>query len=320
MKNRFRAGRATICALTIALFSTLGSAQAPATQQQPTNLSDWVDLLSTNFEVHPNITYRRANNTDLKLDLYLPRSRAQAVPVVVNIHGGGWVAGTKEGDILGLISYLQMGFAVVNVEYRLAANSLAPAAVEDCRCALHWVFDNGTKYKFDLNRVVVTGGSAGGHLALTTGLLTPEAGFDYGCTPPESMRWDKADHTVPKVAAIVNWFGITDVADLLSGANAKGYAIEWLGDQPDREQLAHRVSPLFMVRKDSSPVITIHGDHDTLVPYTQAVHLHEALTRAGVRNQLVTIPNGGHGGFPPDQQARAMTAVREFLKEDGILP
>ena len=133
------------------------------------------------------------------------------------------------------------------------------------------------------------------------------------------MRWDKADNTVPKVAAIVNWFGITDVADLLSGPNAKGYAIEWLGSQPDRDQIAHRVSPLFMVRKDSPPVITIHGDHDTLVPYAHAQRLHEELTRAGVRNQLVTIPNGGHGGFPPDQHARAMAAIRAFLKENGIV-
>lgn len=304
--------------LVLLLASIASPAQAPAPQQTD-SLTEWLDLLGTNFEVHPNITYRRANNTDLKLDLYLPRNRAQAVPVVVNIHGGGWVAGTKEGDVFGVFPYLQMGFAVVNVEYRMAANSLAPAAVVDCRCALHWVFNNGQKYNFDLKRVVVTGGSAGGHLALTTGLLTPEAGFDYGCTPPDSMRWENADNTVPKVAVIVNWFGITDVADELAGPNAKGYAIEWLGSNPDREQLAHRVSPINMVRKDSPPVITIHGDHDTLVPYTQAQRLHEELTRAGVRNQLVTIPNGGHGGFPPDQQERAMTAIRAFLKDNGII-
>jgi acetyl esterase/lipase len=63
---------------------------------------------------------------------------------------------------------MAMGFAVVNVEYRLGKTSLAPAAVEDCLCALHWVGRNAKKYNFDLSKVIVTGGSAGGHLALTT--------------------------------------------------------------------------------------------------------------------------------------------------------
>jgi acetyl esterase/lipase len=300
-------------------FATSALAQSVAAAEQPTTAAEWSDLLSTNYDVLENITYRHANNTDVKLDLYIPHDRPNAIPVVMFIHGGGWVAGTKEGWSLGLVPYLQMGFAAVNVEYRLAANSVAPAAVEDCRCALHWVMNNAAQYNFDVNRIVVTGGSAGGHLALTTGLLTPEAGFDRGCTPPDTMRWDKADNTVPKVAAVVNWFGITDVADLFSGVNAKGYAIEWFGSLPDRDQLARRISPVYLIRKDSPPVLTIHGDKDKLVPYTQAQKLHEALNREGVRNQLVTIPNGGHGDFSRDEVRRAMAAIRAFLRTSGIV-
>lgn len=284
------------------------------------NVAEWADLLSTNFSVIPNITYRRANNTDLKLDLYVPRGRSAPVPVVINIHGGGWVAGVKETSVLAVIPYLQMGFAVVNVEYRLVANTPAPAAVEDCRCALHWVVNSATRYKFDVNRIVVTGDSAGGHLALTTGMLTPDAGFDRGCNPPEGKLWDSADTTVPKVAAIVNWYGITDVADLFANTNAKGYAIEWFGSDPNREQLAQRISPIHMVSRSSPPVITIHGDKDPTVPYSHAQRLQEALTKAGVRNELVTVPNGGHGGFPPDQQERAFTEIRKFLQANGLMP
>lgn len=306
-----------VCGMATVAASVL--AQAAPAVEQPGTAAEWSDLLSTNYGVMANITYRRANNTDLKLDLYLPHDRPAAVPVVMFIHGGGWVVGAKEGEILELIPYIQMGFAAVNVEYRLGENSLAPAAVEDCRCALHWVVNNAAQYNFDINRIVVTGGSAGGHLALTTGLLTPEAGFDRGCTPPDAMRWEKADNTVPKVAAVVNWFGITDVGDLLSGVNAKGYAIEWLSSLPDREQLARRISPVYLVGKDSPPVITIHGDKDTLVPYTQARRLHEVLNREGIRNQLVTIPNGGHGNFSRDEVRRAMVAIRAFLKAGGIV-
>ena len=310
---------AFVAVIFVSLFVSSAAAQTTAASAPAASAADWADLLSTNFELNANVTYRRANNTELKLDLYLPRNRPKPMPVVMYIHGGGWVAGTKEGSALSVMPYLQMGLPVVNVEYRMAANTEAPAAVEDCRCALHWIVNNASRYNFDVNRIVVTGGSAGGHLALTTGLLTPEAGFDRGCTPPESLRWERADPTVPKVAVIVNWFGITDVADLFSGPNAKGYAIEWFGSLADRDQLARRVSPLYLVRKDAPAVITIHGDKDTLVPYTHAQRLHEALARDGVRNELITIPNGGHGGFPPDQQSRAMAAVRAFLKANGIV-
>ena len=305
----------------VALFFLLltAAAQSAAPAQQPASIAEWTDLASTDYDVLPNLTYRRANNTDLKLDLYLPHQRSTPVPVVVMIHGGGWVAGVKEGMTLDVLPYLQMGFAVANVEYRMADNSPAPAAVEDCRCALHWVVDHAASYKLDVNRIITTGGSAGGHLALTTGQLTTAAGFDRGCTPPQDLRWERADNTEPKVAAIVNWFGITDVADLFRGPNAKGYAIEWFGSMPERDQLARRVSPLYMVNRNAPPVITIHGDKDTLVPYAQAQRLHQALTQAGVANQLITIPGGGHGGFSRQEQARAMTAVREFLRQNGIL-
>ena len=92
------------------------------------------------YEVHPNIVYHIANNYEAKLDVYTPSDVTQPTPVVIVIHGGGWIAGTKEERVLEMMPYLQMGFAAVNVEYRLARVSLAPAAVEDCRCALHWVF------------------------------------------------------------------------------------------------------------------------------------------------------------------------------------
>lgn len=110
------------------------------------------------YQVHPNIVYHVANNYEAKLDVYEPAAASQPTPVVIVIHGGGWIAGTKEERVLEMMPYLQMGFAAVNVEYRMAQVSLAPAAVEDCRCALHWVFANAKKYNFDPTRVVVQGG------------------------------------------------------------------------------------------------------------------------------------------------------------------
>lgn len=270
-----------------------------------------VDLLQTTYVV-PNVTYSIANNFECKLDVYARRSTNGPVPTAIYIHGGGWVSGEKESYMLNIFPYLEMGCAVVSVEYRLAKVSLAPAAVEDCRLALRWVIKNARKYGFDTTRIVVTGGSAGGHLALMTGMLDSNAGFD---SPKE---WDQINPPM-KVAAIVNWFGITDVADLLSGPNRQNYAISWLGSQPNREALAESISPITYVREGIPPILTIHGDNDNLVPYSHAIRLHKALDKANVQNQLITIPGGSHGGFTRDQMMMIYGAIREFLKKNKVL-
>lgn len=269
------------------------------------------------YEVHANIVYHTANNYEDKLDVYTPADASTPTPVVMVIHGGGWVEGTKEDRVLEMMPYLQMGFAAVNIEYRLGRVSLAPAAVADCRCALHWVFANAKKYNFDTERVVLQGGSAGGHLALMTGMLTPAAGFDRECRAPMDNYWSENPGTSkdPRVAAIVNWFGITDVLDELHGPNAKGYAVVWLGDQSNADDIAKRVSPINYVNSNVPPIITIHGDQDALVPYSQAVRLNKALDAAKVPNRLYTVAGANHGGFSYDQNQKAWAAVRQFLQE-----
>ena len=102
---------------------------------------------------------------------------------------------------------------------------------------------------------------------------------------------------LPKAAAIVDWFGISDVAELLDGPNERDYAVAWLGSRPERAELARRISPLTYVRAGQPPVFIIHGTADPMVPYAQAIRLHEALDRAGVKNQLFSVANGKHGHF-----------------------
>src|SRR5205085_380284 len=99
------------------------------------------------------------------------------------------------------------------------------------------------------------------------------------------------------VAAIINWFGITDVNDIIQGPNLKNYGAMWMGSQPNASEIAKRVSPLTYVRAGLPPILTIHGDRDDVVPYSQAVRLHEALDKVKVKNRLLTIKDGGHGQF-----------------------
>ena len=270
--------------------------------------ADWAVKVSNEYRITPNITYLVANNFEAKLDVYARADIATIRPVLVNIHGGGWVGGTKEGDFPSILPWLEMGWNVVNVEYRLGRVSQAPAAVEDCLCALRWVAANAKTYGFDVTRIVTTGGSAGGHLALTTGMIPESAGLDRQCPGVP----------LPKVAAIVNWYGITDVADLLDGPNQKSYAVAWLGSRPDKVEVARRVSPLQYVRAGLPPILTIHGDADPTVPYAHAIQLRDALTKAGVVNELVTVPGGKHGRFTNDERITVFLAIRDFLTKNHL--
>jgi len=140
-----------------------------------------------------------------------------------------------------LIPWFEMGWNVVNVEYRLARVALAPAAVEDCLCALRFVAAQAKTYNFDVNRIVSMGESAGGHLALTTGMIPESAGLDREC---EGVP-------LPKVAAIINWYGVADVADVIDdGPHKANLAVQWFGSLPNRDELARRLSPLTYIRAD----------------------------------------------------------------------
>lgn len=281
---------------------------AAALSAQETDAVRWAALFANHYSFSPDITYGTANNIPLKLDVWHRQDAKTPVPTVIYIHGGGWVFGDKAGADPLLMPYLQKGWNAVNVDYRMAGQSPAPAAVEDSRCALRWVFRNAEKYHFDTNKLVLTGHSAGGHLALTTGMLLEKDGFDDAC-PADPETGDVPLH----VAAIVNWYGITDVADLLSGPNRKTYAVAWLAGQPGSTELAARLSPLSHVRHDLPPIITVHGDHDPTVPYTQATRLRQKLESAGVPNQLVTIEGGVHGSFNDAQTEGAYNQIWKFL-------
>jgi acetyl esterase/lipase len=265
------------------------------------------------YWIRPDVVYGVENGHENKLDVVYPHNATSPVPAVIYIHGGGWFFGDKSGAVLETLPYLQMGWAAVNVEYRMAGTSKAPGAVEDCRCALRWIARNAKDYHIDLTRLVVTGHSAGGHLSLTTGMLKESDGLDTNCPG------DKGE-AEPKIAAIVNWYGITDVADLLAGPNWKSYAIAWLGSSANKEEVARRVSPLSYVRADNPPIITIHGDADDVVPYSHALRLQQALDKAGVPNELFTIKGGGHGQFSDEENGKAYTAIFQFLAKQNLGP
>jgi len=268
----------------------------------------WATHAANEYQIFPNITYSVNNNYESKLDIYKRRDVATPQPTLIWIHGGGWTGGAKESAVMSLMPWFEMGWNVVNVEYRLARISPAPAAVEDCLCALRFVAAQARTYAIDTSKLVVSGDSAGGHLALTTGMIPESAGLDRQCPGAP----------LPKVAAIIDWYGITDVVDLLDGSNRKAYAVQWLGSLPNREEIARRVSPLTYVVAGLPPVLSIQGDADPTVPYSHSVRLQEALDKVGVAHQLVTIPGGKHGNFTPEERTTIYLAIHQFLAQNGL--
>ena len=267
-----------------------------------------------NYQLSRDIVYHQINNSQLKLDLYQNKNPGLH-PTLIAIHGGGWIEQSKETFNFFFDPYLSWGFSVVNINYRLASTALAPAAVEDSRCALYWVINNAEKYNFDTSKIITNGFSAGGHLSLTTGIIPPEAGFDKQC-PKKNLDSKKV-----KVAAIVNWSGITDVKDLILGDNKRNYALEWLGNNITNAkiQLAKKVSPVNYIRPNLPLILTIHGDKDTVVPYAHAVKLHQKLDKAGVENQLLTMKGATHNYFSYQQTQQVYATIKEFLIKHQII-
>ena len=200
-----------------------------------------------------------------------------------------------------------MGWNAINVEYRSSGHALAPAAVEDARCALHWVTDHAEEYNVDPNRLVVTGQSAGGHIATIAGVLPESAGLDTRCNARESV----------KVAAIIDWYGPWDYTALVDDPT-RDYARTWIGPQPNRMEVARLVSPLTHVRPGLPPTLVIHGDSDPTVPYDQAVRGVEAMRKAGVPTEFYTVPGGRHGNFPREHVVRIWAAIDAFLVKHGL--
>ncbi len=144
--------------LASGVLATFGHATLSA-QLSPT--AEWAVHAQNQYQVLANVTYLTANGFEAKLDVYRRRDVQTPQPTLVFYHGGGWIGGTKESSFMSVMPWLEMGWNVVNVEYRMARVSLAPAAVEDAQCALKFVVTRAKDYNIDTSKIVVSGESAG---------------------------------------------------------------------------------------------------------------------------------------------------------------
>ena len=293
----------------VLLFSLLATSCTKSPQ-----MIDPVASLTVQSGISADMTYHVVDGQELKLDVIVPRiSLGQAPwwrydqtkrPALLYIHGGGWVEGEKETRLLGLLPYVSRGWVVVNIDYRLAHDAKAPAAVEDCLKALEWVYANANNYQIDTDRIVISGESAGGHLCLLTGMLQEG---DRLCSGKYIV-----DNQEP-VAAIINWFGPAD----LSGRE-KMHRHAWLDPNDDTEEALRSLSPITYVGKENPPILSIHGSADPVVLPGQSEGLHHKLDEMGVNNKLLIIPEKKHGNFSGQERTYIFNEIWEFLESNGI--
>ena len=250
-----------------------------------------------------DVVYTKVMDWEGRADLYLSLNSVKPTPILINIHGGGWKSGVKETQG-GFSPYFKAGFAVANMEYRMSGQATAPAAIEDTRCMLIYLIKNAKQLNIDPNKIIIMGGSAGGHLALMGGLLGNDHRFDSNCPGVENV----------KVAAIIDKYGIMDVWDWTYGPEHKSSSPKlWLGDKANDNEFIKSVSPISYVNKNSPPTFIVHGDADPIVPYQQSVDLYKKLQDLGVKSQFITVEAGLHGKFDKEKNNEINAAILEFI-------
>ncbi|GHU86727.1 hypothetical protein FACS1894153_4230 [Bacteroidia bacterium] len=240
-----------------------------------------------------------------RMDVYYPTNPERPVPLLINMHGGGWNHGEKETQG-GFNTYFNMGFAVANVEYRMLGTAKAPAAVEDVRCAMKYMLAHHEEFNIDPTKIVFQGGSAGAHLALTAAYLQHDERFDGGC-------WDYDGEY--KVIACIDKYG----PSILDSFLFYGSLVKWIDDSLNNLEFIHSISPAHIVSSrqgDGIPATYIvHGNADSTVPYTQSLMLVDTLEKYNLLYKFYTVPGGGHGGFTKEYNDTINMHIVAFLTQ-----
>mgnify|MGYP002628056857 CR=1 FL=1 len=241
--------------------------------------------------VHKDIEFANVDGHSLKLDLYLPVD-GKVGPLVVWIHGGGWRGGSKSK--CGITWLTDHQFAVASISYRLTDKAIFPAQIHDCKAAIRWLRANAGKYGYGVDRIGVSGSSAGGHLAALVGT-------SGGVKELEGTVGGNVDQS-SRVDAVVDFYGATDFV-LRSRtqphrANQKGSVVYLLlgGGADEKVELAKQASAAFHVTQDDPPFLVFHGGNDKTVLLDQSERITEVYTKAGLPITLHVLKGSGHGG------------------------
>lgn len=245
--------------------------------------------------IHQNINYAGDTLQKHLLDIYLPANAGPTTPLVVWVHGGGWMVNDKYADMSymrkTIAGLLDSGYALASIDYRFSTTAAFPAQIQDCNLALDWLYKNAATYKLNKNRIALIGFSAGGHLASLQGLALNnkvKAFYANGTKPSFGIR------------CVVDFYGPSDLIAIGSNPerqDGKDALSLLLGARAiDRPDLARVASPVTYVDKNDPPFLIIQGEKDDQVPNTQAIILDSWLKLQGVPTELIMVTGAPHFG------------------------
>ena len=248
------------------------------------------------FNTKTDVVYKTIDGKKLTLILFLPdKPSEEKMPVMIYTHGGGWAGGNPysifkpsfKGTLRGM---LDKGIACAAIQYRLTKNGITAAdSVQDCKDAARFIMENAESLKLDPQRMGVFGGSAGGHLSLMTGLSKNEL----------FLGDQKLSQHDPQFKCIVSYYPLTSFlrSDLLKESNFETPAklAKIIGESPSKNpKIASLLSPSTHLKKDSPPVLLIHGKKDKVIPISQSELLMEVGQKEDSNIRLISVKGAGH--------------------------
>ncbi|GGG53714.1 hypothetical protein GCM10011414_24240 [Croceivirga lutea] len=269
-----------------------------------------ISLFPEGTVLHSNVNYNNDTHAKHLLDIYLPPNSSKKVPVVIFVHGGGWVVNDKYAD-MGYMrrtvrDIVSKGYALVSIDYRFATQAIFPAQIQDCNRAISFLVDNAETYGLDTSLMAVMGFSAGGHLAAMMGLSKNEDIQDFFM--PETTR----DFSFK---AIVNFYGPAELVLFPNAENPESPEALLLGATPvSRPDLAEKASPINYIDKDDPPTLLIHGEKDDMVDPRHSKLMSGWLSANGVKNELIIVKDAPHFGKMFDVN-EVRYRVIDFLSE-----
>jgi acetyl esterase/lipase len=251
-----------------------------------------------------DIVFGKGGETELKLDLAMPKEGGGPFPAIVCLHGGGWIAGERQ-QMRGTIEVLaRRGYVAISPDYRLAPRDRFPSQIEDCKAAVRWLRANATKYHVNSQRIGAFGFSAGAHLACLLGVTRKEDGLEgKGGNAEQSSA----------VEAVVSFFGPTDFTQPVWIKEVREqHLTPFLGGTlEEKADIYRRASPLTYAGKHAPPFLFVHGTADALVPIQQSEEMVKRLRQADVSARLISVQGEGHGwGW---QRENRLTSLARML-------
>lgn len=235
---------------------------------------DFIEFNDYDDLIQKDISYKNINGESLKLDILYPEVKlTENYPVVIYIHGGGFIRGDKDEiyDLKPLVDeWHKNGWVVISINYRLLyGDTIFPDNYKDVQDAIDWVIKNQKKYNFDIERISTVGHSAGGTLALLSGLNHDRVDCIVSMSGPTKLYGKDTFEFRKKIMSVIN-------------------------KNDFDENVMKEASPISYLKKDSPPIMLLHGTKDNFVPFQQSELFYERAQGIGAESKLITIEGSGH--------------------------